>query len=218
MQPEFWHDRWERNQIGFHLEEVNPYLQRWWPELGVAQGGRVLVPLCGKSLDVSWLASQGYEVLGVELSQAAVEAFFREHNIEPQVSQREGFKVYEAGPVTLMCGDFFALAATDVATCAELYDRAAMIALPSEMREAYAQHLTRIVPQGCKGLLITLDYNQSEMDGPPFSVPHEQVQQLLGADWRLGIVEQPDILGKSWKFLKGGATRLVERAYRLQKL
>ena len=218
MQPEFWHDRWERNQIGFHLEEVNPYLQRWWPELGVAQGGRVLVPLCGKSLDVSWLASQGYEVLGVELSQAAVEAFFREHNIEPQVSQREGFKVYEAGPVTLMCGDFFALAATDVATCAGLYDRAAMIALPSEMREAYAQHLTRIVPQGCKGLLITLDYNQSEMDGPPFSVPHEQVQQLLGADWRLDIVEQPDILGKSWKFLKGGATRLVERAYRLQKL
>ena len=218
MQPEFWHDRWERNQIGFHLQEVNPYLQRWWPELGVAQGGRVLVPLCGKSLDVSWLASQGYEVLGVELSQAAVEAFFREHNIEPQVSQREGFKVYEAGPVTLMCGDFFALAATDVATCAGLYDRAAMIALPSEMREAYAQHLTRIVPQGCKGLLITLDYNQSEMDGPPFSVPHEQVQQLLGADWRLDIVEQPDILGKSWKFLKGGATRLVERAYRLQKL
>lgn len=218
MQPEFWHDRWDRNQIGFHLEEVNPYLQRWWPELEVAQGGRVLVPLCGKSLDISWLASQGYEVLGVELSQAAVESFFREHKIEPQVSQRDGFKVYEAGPVTLMCGDFFTLRAADAMTCVGLYDRAALIALPPEMREAYAQHLTRIMPQGCKGLLITLDYDQSQMKGPPFSVPDEQLKQLLSPAWRLEMAEQPDILGKSWKFLKGGATRLVERVYRLQKL
>lgn len=217
MQPEFWHDRWERNQIGFHLEEVNPYLQRWWPELEVAQGGRVLVPLCGKSLDLSWLASQGYEVLGVELSQAAVEAFFSEHALEPQVSQRDGFKVYEAGPVTLMCGDFFALRAQDVATCVGLYDRAAMIALPPQMREAYAQHLTGIVPSGCKGLLITLDYDQSEVKGPPFSVPDEQVQLWLSPAWHVEIAEQSDILGKSWKFLDAGGTRLLERVYRLQK-
>lgn len=217
MQPEFWHDRWNRNQIGFHLEEVNPYLQRHWPALDLAQGGRVLVPLCGKSLDLSWLASTGYEVMGIELSQTAVECFFTEQQVTPQVRQQGAFTVYEAGPVTIWCGDFFALGAADVADCVGIYDRAAIIALPSEMREAYAQHLSRILPQGCKGLLITLDYEQSEMKGPPFSVPDAEVQRLLGPAWALAIIEQPDILGQSWKFLKGGATRLVERVYRLQK-
>ena len=217
MQPEFWHDRWNRNQIGFHLEEVNPYLQRHWPALDLAQGGRVLVPLCGKSLDLSWLASTGYEVMGIELSQTAVECFFTEQQVTPQVRQQGAFTVYEAGPVTIWCGDFFALGAADVADCVGIYDRAAIIALPPEMREAYAQHLSRILPKGCKGLLITLDYEQSEMKGPPFSVPDAEVQRLLGPAWALAIIEQPDILGQSWKFLKGGATRLVERVYRLQK-
>ena len=97
MQPEFWHDRWDRNQIGFHLQEVNPYLTRWWPSLEVAQGSRVLVPLCGKSLDLSWLAAQGYEVLGVELTQTAVEQFFGEQKVMPTIRQHGAFKVYEAG-------------------------------------------------------------------------------------------------------------------------
>ena len=217
MQPEFWHDRWDRNQIGFHLEQVNPYLQRLWPLLELEQGGRVLVPLCGKSLDLSWLAASGFEVLGVELTQTAVEQFFSEQKVEPQISQRGAFTVYEAGPVTILCGDVFALTAADVATCAGLYDRAAMIAFPPDMREAYARHLTEILVPGCKGLLITLDYDQSQMKGPPFSVPDAEVQRLLSPDWALEVVEEPDVLDQEWKFLKGGVTRLVERVYRLEK-
>ena len=155
--------------------------------------------------------------MGIELSQTAVECFFTEQQVTPQVRQQGAFTVYEAGPVTIWCGDFFALGAADVADCVGIYDRAAIIALPPEMREAYAQHLSRILPQGCKGLLITLDYEQSEMKGPLFSVPDGEVQRLLGPAWALAIIEQPDILGQSWKFLKGGATRLVERVYRLQK-
>ncbi|QQZ40407.1 thiopurine S-methyltransferase [Pseudomonas sp. SK3(2021)] len=215
MQPEFWHKRWEQNQIGFHLSEVNPYLQRYWPRLGLVPGSRVLVPLCGKSLDLSWLASQGHQVLGIELSEKAVQDFFSEQQLQPRVSLRGGFTVYEYAPIQLWCGDFFALQATDVADCQALYDRAALIALPPEMRERYAAHLRSILPQGCQGLLITLDYDQALMAGPPFAVLDDEVKALLGKRWQLRVEEERDILGESWKFLQGGVTRLEERVYRL---
>src|SRR5471032_3363284 len=99
MQPEFWHKRWASNQIGFHLTEVNPYLQRFWPGLERAVGSQVLVPLCGKSLDLAWLAGQGLQVLGVELSEKAVEAFFAEQQLKPLIRQQGEFMVYEAGPL-----------------------------------------------------------------------------------------------------------------------
>ena len=119
--------------------------------------------------------------------------------------------------MTILCGDVFALTATDVASCVGLYDRAAMIAFPPEMRAAYARHLTQILAPGCQGLLITLDYDQSQMKGPPFSVPDAEVQSLLASAWALDIIEQPDVLDQEWKFLKGGVTRLVERVYSLKK-
>lgn len=217
MQPEFWHNRWARNQIGFHLPEVNPYLLRLWPGLGLAQGSRVLVPLCGKSLDLVWLASCGHQVQGIELSEKAVTDFFSDQQLEPQISQRGAFTVYQVGLIELWCGDFFALTAEDVAACAAIYDRAALIALPSPMREQYAAHLRRILPSGCEGLLITLDYDQMQMAGPPFAVVDAEVKSLLGDHWQLQVLEERDILGESWKFLQGGVTSLDERVYRLLK-
>lgn len=215
MQPEFWHKRWALDQIGFHLGEVNPCLQRFWPELELKEHARVLVPLCGKSLDLAWLAGQGFQVLGIELSEKAVEDFFSEQQLDAHISQRGPFKVYSAESIELWCGDFFALTTDDVVECAGLYDRAALIALPPEMRQRYTRHLTQILPRGCQGLLITLDYDQTQIDGPPFSVPDAEVQQLLAADWQLDTLDECDVLGKSWKFLQGGVTRLEERAYRL---
>lgn len=215
MQPDFWYKRWEQNQIGFHSSQVNPYLQRYWPQLGLEQGTRVLVPLCGKSLDLMWLADRGHSVLGVELSQKAVEDFFLEQQLQPQISQRGAFRVYQAGPIQLWCGDFFALSAEDVAGCAALYDRAALIALPAAMRERYAAQLIGNLPQGCHGLLITLDYDQAQLPGPPFAVLDEEVGSLLGGRWQLHVEEERDVLGESWKFLQGGVTRLDERVYRL---
>ena len=217
MQPEFWHKRWQSDQIGFHLREVNPYLQRFWPQLDLEEGARVLVPLCGKSLDLLWLAHQGHEVLGIELSEKAVEDFFSEHQFDPDVSEQGPFKVYRAGSIELWCGDFFELTAGDVADCTALYDRAALIALPPPMRERYAAHLNRIMVQGARGLLITLDYDQSQMNGPPFSVPDAEVQRLMAPDWSLETLEEADVLGQKWKFLKSGVTRLDERVYRLSK-
>ncbi|UIN54870.1 MULTISPECIES: thiopurine S-methyltransferase [Pseudomonas] len=214
MQPEFWHKKWESNQIGFHQRQVNPYLQRHWPDLAIPAQARVLVPLCGKSLDLLWLAGRGYQVLGVELSEKAVEDFFLEQQLQPQVSEQGDFKIYRAGAIELWCGDFFLLTAADVAGCTALYDRAAVIALPPSMRERYAAHLQGLLP-ACRGLLVTLDYDQSQMPGPPFSVDDAEVQRLLGRVWRVEMLEEQDVLGDSWKFVQAGVTRLEERVYRI---
>lgn len=215
MQPEFWHKKWASNQIGFHLSEVNPYLQRHWPELSIPATARVLVPLCGKSLDLAWLAGRGHQVLGVELSEKAIEDFFNEHQIQPQISEKGAFKVYRSDAIELWCGDFFALTASNVADCVAFYDRAALIALPAPMRERYAAHLQQILPQGVQGVLITLDYDQAQMPGPPFAVGDDEVKRLLGDLWQVQALEERDVLGESWKFLQAGVTRLEERVYRV---
>lgn len=212
MQPEFWHKKWASGQIGFHLPEVNPYLQRHW---AAPASARVLVPLCGKSLDLAWLAGRGHRVLGIELSEKAVENFFSEHQVQPQISEKGAFKVYRSDAIELWCGDFFALTANDVADCTALYDRAALIALPAPMRERYATHLQQILPQGVQGLLITLDYDQAQMPGPPFAVGDDEVQRLLGDVWQVQALEEQDVLGESGKFLLAGVTRLEERVYRV---
>ncbi|QOQ72851.1 thiopurine S-methyltransferase [Pseudomonas poae] len=217
MEPKFWQERWARNQIGFHLPEVNPYLPRHWPKLALADGAKVLVPLCGKSLDLMWLASAGYRVLGVELSEQAVEAFFSEQGLMPRVSRRGVFKVYQADQIELWCGDFFALGADVVADCAALYDRAALIALPPLMRAQYAGHLNTVLRTGCQGLLITLDYDQTQKAGPPFAVTDEEVRVLLESHWAAQVLEEQDILGESWKFVQDGVTRLEERVYQLTR-
>ena len=215
MQPEFWHKKWASNQIGFHLPQVNPYLQRFWPDLNLSSHARVLVPLCGKSLDLLWLAGRGHRVLGIELSEKAVEDFFTEQQLQPQISEHGVFKVYRAGTIELWCGDVFALSAEDVADCSALYDRAAVIALPAPMRERYAEHLQNILPAGLKGLLITLDYDQSQISGPPFSVDDAQVQHMFGGAWQMQVLESQDVLSDSGKFVQAGATRLEERVYRI---
>jgi len=217
MEPKFWQERWARNQIGFHLPEVNPYLQRHWPKLALAEGAKVLVPLCGKSLDLMWLASLGYRVLGVELSEQAVEAFFSEQGLMPKISQRGVFKVYQADLIEVWCGDFFALDAEALADCSALYDRAALIALPPLMRAQYAEHLNALLRPGCQGGLITLDYDQTQKAGPPFAVTDDEVKVLLGARWSVQVVEEQDILGESWKFVQDGVTRLEERVYQLTR-
>ena len=217
MESEFWRERWARNQIGFHLPEVNPYLQRHWPGLALAERAKVLVPLCGKSLDLMWLASRGHRVLGVELSEQAVEAFFSEQSLAPRITQRGAFKVYQADLIEVWCGDFFALDAEALAGCTALYDRAALIALPPLMRAQYAEHLNRLLRPGCQGLLITLDYDQKQKAGPPFAVTDEEVKVLFGADWALKVLEEQDILGESWKFVQDGVTRLEERGYQLTR-
>jgi len=214
MEPAFWHRKWADNQIGFHQAEASPYLQRYWPALGLAAGSRVLVPLCGKSLDLAWLAGQGHRVLGVELSRRAVEDFFLEHGLAAQVSQQGAFEVWRSGDVELWCGDIFALQAEDVADCTGLYDRAALIALPAPMRERYCALLSTVMPVGGKGMLVALDYDQALLAGPPFSVGDAEVRQGF-AGWRIEALEANELIEESPKFQQAGMASLLERVYRL---
>lgn len=214
MHEDFWRARWDRNEIGFHLSEVNPWLLRHG---SFEPGSRVLVPLCGKSLDMAWLAEQGCRVLGIELMETAVQAFFEEHKLTPEISDNERFRCYRHGRLELWCGDFFALRAEDVADCANFYDRAALIALPPEVRERYVAHMTSILPAHCLGLLITIDYDQSLRNGPPFAVSEDEVRRCWSAGWSVELLESRDVLEENWKFLQLGITRLEEVAYRLSR-
>ncbi|WP_271407858.1 thiopurine S-methyltransferase [Pseudomonas sp. Q1-7] len=217
MDEQFWQARWAESQIGFHQHEVNPYLQRYWPRLGLPQGARVLVPLCGKTLDMVWLVGQGHRVLGIELAERAVQDFFAEQALIPEVTQQGALRRYSVGAIEILQGDFFALGAADVADCHALYDRAAIIALPPAMRDDYVSHLERILPKPCEGLMVTLDYEQTRLDGPPFSVSEAEVRQRLEAGWEVELLERNDVLEKNWKFASRGLNALHEPVFRLRR-
>lgn len=174
MDPDFWRARWGERRIGFHEGQPNMLLQRHVGRLGQAR--RVLVPLCGKAVDLAWLAAQGHQVVGVELVEDAVRAFFAEQALTPQVHQRDGFVVHTAGAVTVLAGDFFATSPALVGPVDALYDRAALIALPKPLRQRYVAQLGRLLPAGSPGLLITVEYDQTKMEGPPFSVTQGELE------------------------------------------
>lgn len=217
MQHDFWHRRWADNQIGFHQDAPTPLMLKHWPSLQVPTGARVFVPLAGKTHDMAWFAAQGYRVLGVELSRIAVEAFFAEQHLTPTVRESRLGRHYQAGNIELICGDAFALDEDALADCAAVFDRAALIALPPELRRRYAAGLYARLPPGCRGLLITLEYPQHEKSGPPFSVTGEEVHALYGTDWNIGMLERRDILQSQPKFVEEGVTTLHTSVYRLDR-
>lgn len=215
MDHDFWHARWQANEIGFHQTEVNAHLQRYWPRLDIPAGGTVFVPLCGKSRDMLWLASAGYRVVGVEVSPLAVEAFFADNGLKPLRQEESGFSRYTAGEIVILAGDYFSLQAELLGDVAGVYDRASLIALPPEMRKAYAQHMAQLIPADIALLLVTLDYPQSEMEGPPFAISSAAVEQLYAADFDITSFETLDILAENPRFQARGLTRLQEQVYRL---
>lgn len=179
MEPEFWHERWRQGQIGFHEGRPNAYLARHVDRF--ATGSRVLVPLSGKAHDLAFLAYNGRAVLGVELSRVAVEAFFAEHEHAPTRSPIGPFERWSDEPIDLLVGDFFDLTPEIVATLGgvdALYDRAAIVALPEAMRRRYVAHLRSLMPRGSRGLVITFEYPQELMSGPPFSVSERELRDL----------------------------------------
>lgn len=217
MDHAFWLQRWREGRIGFHQARVSPLLQAHWPALGLASGARVFVPLAGKSLDMLWLADQGLRVLGVELSELAVKQFFCEHGLTPQVTHTRYGSHHVAGPIELICGDAFALDAQVLADCSGLYDRAALVALPPELRTPYVDELMARLPSGCCGLLVTLQYPQDEMQGPPFSVPEAEVVQRYAPRWELRRLEQRDLLAQDPGFAARGLSAMATSVYRLQR-
>ncbi len=182
MHSDFWHERWRDNRIGFHADSVHPMLVRHWPRLGVDESERVFVPLCGKSLDMAMLRDRGHEVVGVEISAVAIESFFGEQEIAPSRDCMKGYERWYAPGYDLLVGDFFTLDPADLGPIGAAYDRAALIALPPEMRARYAQKMQDLLPAGARVLLITLQHDTPELEGPPFCVRDEEVGALFG-DW-----------------------------------
>ena len=168
MEANFWQGRWSEGRIGFHEGKANAHLVKHLAVLGA--GRRVLVPLCGKAEDLAFLAAQGHQVVGVELVEPAVRAFFEEHGAKPEVAREGPFTRYTAQNITLLAGDFFATTRELLGPVDALYDRAALIALPEPMRGQYVKHLRKLMPPGAPGLVITVEYPQDEMEAPPFSV------------------------------------------------
>lgn len=211
--PDFWIERWQKGEIGFHQAGGNDLLSKHWPGLGVAPGSTVLVPLCGKSLDMVWLAGQGYKVIGVELSPLAADDFFREQGVEAETHTAGPFMVRSAGPISIWCGDIFELPAAAVSEVAAVYDRAALVALPPTLQARYARTLRSILPGEARILLIGLSYPDGQIAGPPFSTPLTQVEELFGATYNIGIRETRDGLETSPVLKDRGVTALEEAAY-----
>lgn len=215
MHPDYWHQRWLENRTGFHQDRVTPLLQKHWPALQLPPASRVFVPLCGKSLDMAWLAAQGHQVLGVELSGLAIEEFFAAHGLVPETRDSPSGRHYRAGDIEIIRGDAFALDPQVLAGCHGVHDRAALIALPAEMRRRYVGELHARLPAGCRGLLITLEYPPHEKAGPPFTVPEAEVRELYGPDWHVDVLERRAILDSQPTFSEEGVTALDTVVYRL---
>lgn len=217
MNTDYWIRRWQDSQTGWHRDTVMPLLLKHWPELSVPSGTTVLVPFCGKTLDMLWLATQGLHVLGVEISAVAVDQFFSEHDLQPEKQYADDGIHYRADNIEIIQGDLFGLDSGTLASCGAVYDRAAIIALPPELRERYAHDIYAKLPKGCRGLMITLDYPQAEMDGPPFSVDEPEVRRLLD-DWHVELTEHRDILSEQPTFREAGLTSLHNTVYPLRRI
>ena len=215
MDAKFWHNRWQDDVIPFHKAQVNDYLERYFERLGLAHGDRVLVPLCGKSVDMAWLRDRGCAVTGVELSAIAVRDFFSEQGIAASESEDGDFLVLEGGGITLLSGDFFALGREHTANVSAVYDRAALIALPEEMRARYVDQLLSIVAPEVPMLLLTFEYPAHEIDGPPFSVNEKQVRALYEGRREVTRLESVDSLTAESRLAERGVTQLQEHAFLL---
>lgn len=189
MDDSFWHDKWRRGEIAFHASAPNPLLQRHLPALGLAPGTRLFLPLCGKSLDIGWLLSQGHRVAGAELSRLAVEQLFAELGVTPEISDAGPLERFEAGPLTVFVGNIFDVDRHALGAVDAVYDRAALVALPGPMRERYAAHLVHLT-HAARQLLIAFDYDQSLLAGPPFAVPEAEVRRLYGPSYHVTLLEK----------------------------
>ena len=180
MEHSFWHERWETGRIGFHASKPNPLLVAHFPALSVRRGGRVFLPLCGKTLDIDWLLRQGHRVSGAELSERAIRELFERLSVDPVVSDLGDLARYSAPGIDIFVGDIFALNPDVLGPVDAVYDRAALVALPDSLRGRYASHVARITGSAPQ-LLVTFEYEQTLFDGPPFSVDSVEVHRNYGA-------------------------------------
>ena len=194
MESSFWLQKWATNNIGFHKSEANPMLVKHFDALDLPKGSRLFLPLCGKTRDFAWLISKGYSVAGAELAELAIEQLFDELGVAPQISSHGPLKLYQAENIDIFVGDIFALTGQSLGSVDAIYDRAAYVALPAETRRRYSSHLKQITDNAPQ-LLITFDYDQNVMAGPPFSIPDAEVNTQYAGQYTLTHLESADVVG-----------------------
>ncbi len=194
MNIDFWHQKWKKNEIGFHESKPNPLLVSFFKELKLVEGSRVFLPLCGKTLDIAWLLSNGYRVAGAELSQVAIEQLFMELGVEPEITRFGKVSRYSERGIDIFVGDFFELSSDVIGSVDAVYDRAALVALPEEMRKKYTKYLLEITGTA-KQLLITFEYDQGLMDGPPFSLSSDEVNRHYKDAYNLKLLASVPVSG-----------------------
>lgn len=222
MKAEKWHANWRDGRLGFHQKRVNSRLEQFWPTFELPSDASVLVPLCGKSLDMLYLHQAGYRVIGVELSEIAGEAFFTENQLAFEKRETGNLQEFtgigEAAGIRLLIGDLFDLEASQTGPLTAFYDRASLIALPAEMRQRYVAKLSSLLPAGATGLLISLIYDPSKMSGPPFSVSDDEVQALFSTAFTVQEIDSssgPERLGN---LASRGLDTMEERVYRITRV
>lgn len=192
MDTSFWLQKWEKNDIRFHESAANPVLVKYFKELSLAKGSRVFVPLCGKTLDIAWLLSKGYRIAGAELVEIAIEQLFAELGVEPKVSEAGEVKHYSATNIDIFVGDIFDVSSRMLGSVNAVYDRAALVALPQEVRHRYTAHLAKMTDTAPQ-LLVSYEYDQTLMAGPPFSISNEEVNQHYGNSYDLTLINSRDL-------------------------
>jgi len=208
LMAEDWIARWQQGRIGWHEADGNLYLQRYWPKL--PHGSTVIVPLCGKSVDMMWLAAQGLAVTGIEFSEIAIKAFFSENSLEYTLGQGGELDVYAAvsAPIRIYCGNYFDYEA-DPADA--LYDRGALGTLPASERPGYIEHTKSLLLSDAYRLIITLEYDQAIVNGPPFSVLAEEIEQYWPDLQRAAA--HNDVENCPPKFRQAGLDAVLEAAW-----
>jgi len=184
MEPSYWHQKWAENNIGFHKSKPHAFLVNYIDRLQLQAGANVLGPLCGKTLDIAWLLSQQFTVTGVELNESAVQSLFAELSVTPTITSLQNLKVYSAEGLQIFVGNIFDVDEALLGDVDAVFDRAALVALPLEMRKRYTKYIASITKRAPQ-LLITFDYDQSEMAGPPHSVPQDEVIAHYQADYNI---------------------------------
>lgn len=194
MDEEFWHARWRENRTAFHEDRPHSQLLDHFDRLGLRAGDTVHVPLCGKSFDLDWLVNRGLRVIGVEFNRQAVEEVFARQSLTPDIRNVGNLVCFSTDPLDIYVGDFFDLTGAMLGGVDAVYDRAALVALPAEARPQYASYLSEITGNA-KQLLITLDYEQGQMNGPPFSVPGREIQSLYESAYDAELLSRRNISG-----------------------
>lgn len=218
MQREFWLEKWQAGEIGFHRDQYNPNLLKWWPTLNAGSQDVVLVPLCGKTLDLRWLAGGNHMVLGAELSPVATKAFFDELGEEPDTVGRGEHRLHSLGRLTIVEGDFMRWSELDLPRATRFYDRAAAIALPQAQRDDYLRVLHDALAPGATGLFLTIRYPDNEMAGPPFSLPPDRLRAACEGLFELDLLSDLDAFEPSGPMASRGVTSLREYVFRATRL